>query len=91
MVVTIQKWGNSCALRLPKQILDLVGFGENTSVEVVCSDDGDSIMVRRSIPKFKHKTITERMEAYYRKPISQIGPFEEEKIDWGGPCGEELL
>lgn len=91
MLVTIQKWGNSCAVRLPKKILDSVGFTENTSVDIETSEKDDSIVIKRAMPKFRHKTIKERLESYYGKPLDEIEPSKEEEIDWGGPAGEELL
>ena len=91
MLVTIQKWGNSCAVRLPKKILDSVGLEENTSVDLEACNENDSIIIKRANPKFRHKTITERLESYYGKPIEEIEPSREEEINWGGRVGDELL
>ena len=34
MLVTIQKWGNSQGIRIPKKILDIVNLKENERVEI---------------------------------------------------------
>ncbi|MDD2715416.1 MAG: AbrB/MazE/SpoVT family DNA-binding domain-containing protein [Candidatus Wallbacteria bacterium] len=38
MVLKIQKWGNSLALRLPKALLQLLGVGCETAVDVQVED-----------------------------------------------------
>ena len=39
MYATIQKWGNSQGLRIPKALLDAVGLKEHDRVELVQMDD----------------------------------------------------
>ena len=39
MYATIQKWGNSQGLRIPKALLDAVGLKEHDRVELVRMDD----------------------------------------------------
>lgn len=34
MIATIQKWGNSLAVRIPAALADELGIGENESVEL---------------------------------------------------------
>ena len=46
MYATIQKWGNSQGLRIPKALLDAVGLKEHDRVELVQMDDG--INIRRA-------------------------------------------
>ena len=41
--------------------------------------------------KFGHKTISERLEDYYGKPIEEIEPSREEEINWSASVGDELL
>ena len=48
MYATIQKWGNSQGLRIPKALLDAVGLKEHDRVELVQMDDG--INIRRALP-----------------------------------------
>jgi len=35
MYTTVQRWGNSNAIRLPKAILETVRLGENDQVEII--------------------------------------------------------
>ena len=46
MYATIQKWGNSQGLRIPKAILDAVGLRENDRVELIQRED--SIQIKRA-------------------------------------------
>ena len=39
MYATIQRWGNSQGLRIPKALLDAVGLKEHDRVELVQMDD----------------------------------------------------
>lgn len=43
MYATIQRWGNSQGLRIPKALLDALGLRENDRVELIQSDDGIQI------------------------------------------------
>ena len=76
MYATIQKWGNSQGLRIPKALLDAVGLKEHDRVELVQMDDGINIL-------------EERLIAFYGKPIDQIGRIEGEELDWGKAEGSE--
>ena len=46
MYATIQKWGNSQGLRIPKALLDAVGLRENDRVELIQGED--SIQIKRA-------------------------------------------
>ena len=50
MYATIQKWGNSQGLRIPKALLDAVGLKEHDRVELVQMDDGINIRRASSHP-----------------------------------------
>lgn len=77
---TIQKWGNSHAVRLPKSILSAALIQENDVVTFSAEEDKIIITkVRR-----RHKTLKERL-ANARDEYS----FEE--WDTGAPCGGEVL
>jgi antitoxin MazE len=45
MRASLAKWGNSLAVRLPKDIADSVGFREGAALELTVEDD--SIVLRR--------------------------------------------
>lgn len=77
---TIQKWGNSQAIRLPKAVLEMAHFGENEPVEIFA--ENDKIVIKRDAVQ-KRKTIQERFEGFE-------GEYIREEIDWGKPVGKEV-
>lgn len=86
MYATIQRWGNSNGLRIPKTLLEALGLRENDRVEL--TQTADTITIRKAtvVP---HKTLEERLTAFYGRPIDQIGRIQSEEIDWGEPSGAE--
>ena len=68
MYATIQKWGNSQGLRIPKALLDAVGLKEHDRVDLVQMDDGINIRRASAIP---HRTLEERLTEL--RPKSWIG------------------
>lgn len=86
MYATIQKWGNSQGLRLPKALLDLTGLRENDRVELTQADDG--IYIKKMTAK--RRTLEEYLVDFYGKPIDEIPPLEEEAYDWGPARGREV-
>ena len=85
MVATLQKWGNSHGIRLPKQLLnDLdIKVNDKLNIEVV----NDKMIIKK---EKTHKTLKERLEDFYGKPISKIKKIEVEEIDTGSPVGDEI-
>jgi len=57
---TIQKWGNSQAIRLPKGVLEAASLRENDQVEI--NAENDCIVIKRT--NKKHKTLEERISGY---------------------------
>jgi antitoxin MazE len=49
MAVTLQKWGNSVGVRLPKPLLRQVGLAEGSQVDVLV--EGDHLVIRRQRPR----------------------------------------
>ena len=47
MTATIQKWGNSLALRLPKTLADETHLAEGTRVELVRTEEGVLLKAKR--------------------------------------------
>lgn len=86
MQATIQRWGNSQGLRIPKVLLDALGIQENDKVELIQVADG--IQIKKA--KVPHRTLEERLTAFYGKPIDQIPRVEQQEVDWGGPEGDEI-
>ena len=60
MYTTIQKWGNSHAIRLPKGVLEVAHLRENDQVEIKA--ENDYILIKRT--NKKHKTLEERLASY---------------------------
>ena len=60
MYATIQKWGNSQAIRLPKGILEAADLHENDRIEI--NTDNNVIVIKR-VNK-KHKKLEERLAGY---------------------------
>lgn len=79
MYTTIQKWGNSQGIRLPKILLDTLQMRENDRLEII--SDNEQIIIRKSGPQ--HKTFAERMAGY-------DGDYHFEECDWGKPVGNEV-
>lgn len=79
MYATVQKWGNSRAIRIPKPILEMVGLNENDPVEIKVQD-GNLIIV----PVKKHKTLQERIAEYK-------GDYQCSEWETGAPEGNEVF
>ena len=57
---TIQKWGNSQGIRIPKIILEQSGIAENDKVEIIVKDN--SIILKKA--NKQHMTVKERLENF---------------------------
>lgn len=84
---TIQKWGNSNGLRIPKSLLEAVGIRENDRVEI--AQTGNEISIKKAAAP-QHRTLENRLTAFYGKTIEQIDRVEESELDWGGAKGAEV-
>lgn len=80
MYATIQKWGNSQGIRLPKHLLETLGLQENDQVEI--AQERDLIVIRKA--GARHKTLEERMAGF-------DGNYTFSEYDWGKPVGNEVL
>lgn len=88
MYTTIQKWGGSQGVRIPKNIMEMLGLRENDKVEIK-AEDGAILIRKASITK--HKTVEERLEAFYLQPIELIMPAAiSGEYDWGKAVGDEV-
>lgn len=86
MYATIQRWGNSQGLRIPKALLDALELRENDRVELTQTSDG--IHIRKA--SAGHRTLEERLTAFYGKPINEIPRLETPEFDWGAAEGHEV-
>jgi len=80
MNTTIQKWGNSQGIRIPKSILELALFKLDEEVDII-ADDG-KIIIKKAFHK-KHVTLEERLKNY-------DGEYIFEECDWGKTVGNEI-
>lgn len=53
MTTTIQKWGNSQGVRIPKAILDTVKWNENEQIIILV--ENDKIVIEKAKDKKKKK------------------------------------
>ena len=84
MLTTIQKWGNSQAIRLPKTLLDDMMLQENDKVEIVTDINSGSIIIKKAARKRYAKiSLEERFKDY-------SGEYKCEECDWGPPVGNEV-
>lgn len=78
MYTTIQKWGNSQGVRLPKVILEMANLNENDTVELKV-EDGKVIIS----PVKEHRTLKERIAEYE-------GDYRTHEWDTGPSVGKEV-
>lgn len=80
MKTTIQKWGNSQGIRIPKVLLDTVKWTENEQIVIFVKDN--KIVIEKA-KENKRKNIKELFANYKEE-------YEPTEIDWGEPKGEEI-
>jgi len=82
MVTTIQRWGNSQGVRLPKIILESMSLRENDQVEIAVFND--SIVIKKTARKRRaKKSLEERFRNYDGNHVLK-------EADWGKPAGKEF-
>lgn len=87
MQVTVQQWGNSHGIRIPKSIITAMKISINDRLEI---DQTDEIITIKKASKSRHRTIEERLESFYGKPLDEIQSVPSEpETDWGKPLGNE--
>ena len=79
MTTSIQKWGNSQGVRIPKMLLDAVKWSENEEVTITVYDGK---LIIEKVKKEK-ESIMELFENYEEE-------YTPEEIDWGKPEGKEV-
>ena len=78
MTTTIQKWGNSQWIRIPKFILETLHWSGSEQLVVTAKDD--KIIIEKAESR---KNIKELFADYH-------GEYTPIEIDWGEPVGEEV-
>ena len=83
----IRRWGNSQGIRLSKEILAQMDLQENDTVGIKIYDGK---MTVEKINKPKYLNLTERLEAFYKRPIDEIYVESTQEVDVGDPKGNEI-
>jgi len=80
MIATIQKWGNSLAVRLPKTLAEETRMTEGTQIELLRTGQG-VLLKARARPRY-------RLE----KLVAGISPKNlHSETDWGRSVGREIV
>ena len=77
MNTTIQKWGNSLALRIPKSVAQQISVGEGDDVELRV--DARGLVVRPARRRYRLAELVRKITATNRHG----------ETDWGKPTGKE--
>jgi antitoxin MazE len=78
----IAKWGNSVAIRIPREIADKAGLREGSEVELKLT--GKSVVIRRSKRGGAKKYTAAAL-------VRHINPRNlHSETDWGAPVGDEI-
>ena len=80
MTTKVQKWGNSYAIRIPKQMVKDLKLSLGSSVEFKQIKGGATI---KPVLKKKKNTLEEMLKGVTRDQFHEV-------IDWGGPFGKEV-
>lgn len=83
---TIRRWGNSQGIRLSKEILSQMDLKEDDTIGIKIYNGKMTI---EKIHKPKYLNLTERLEAFYKRPIEEIYVESAEEVDVGNPIGNE--
>lgn len=83
MIVTLQKWGNSSGIRIPKQIL--IDLDIKINDELSIRSFNDEIIVKK---EFRYRTLQNYLEDFYKTPITKI--FNVDEIDTEFNLGDEI-
>ncbi len=78
MRLQLTKWGNSLAVRLPKNVLDTVKMREGDILELQVVDDG-SLIIKPAAKKYDLADLVAGITAENRHS----------ETDWGNPAGGE--
>lgn len=81
MQTTVQKWGNSQGIRIPKGLLEAMGIKENDIVEL--SRQKDDIIIKKVTKRQDKLNLADIFKGYE-------GEYVPEDFDWGSPVGKEV-
>jgi len=82
MTATIQKWGNSLAVRLPKALANEARMREGAKVELVPTPEGVLVKAKRKPkPRYRLSALLAGITAHNMHP----------ETGWGPSVGKELV
>jgi len=87
MQATIQKWGNSQAIRLPKAILEIASIRENEQVQIFAEQN--KIVIKKATRKRTHVPLAERLKGWNGRPY-ELTNEDRDWLDMKPVGGEEL-
>lgn len=83
---TIDKWGNSQGIRIPKETLRKIGIESPVGQTVEIDVKGDSLVIHKVDNR---SALQKRFENF---DVDQyFGKHDSREIDWGKPVGKELF
>jgi antitoxin MazE len=86
--ITLSKWGNSSAIRIPNQILKQLNLEEGAELQIMVTPENDILLH----PSKKPHESNEELRAHMKRLLSKIKPdsSRHEEIDYGIE-GDELI
>lgn len=89
---TLNKWGNSQGIIIPKSICDSLGIGIGDKLEITATDGGIAINPQRSAFRRSRRLTADEVfagwDGHYEAPADW--PAIGREIDWDNPVGEEI-
>jgi antitoxin MazE len=81
MSTTIQKWGNSQGVRIPKNILNMMSWDTNQEIELIPDPENGQLVLAK----------VDNRNSYLEKLFEDFdGVYQTEEFDWGEPQGDEV-
>lgn len=77
MATTVAKWGNSLAVRLPRNVIAETRLREGARLDVRV--EGDSMILTPARPRYRLEDLLAQMTPEHKQG----------EMDWGGPRGKE--
>lgn len=84
MLLTLKKWGNSSAIRLPKSLLEEVGIHDDASFEAEVKDGSIVLKEKKEVESLEELFSDFDTESYFRNKDTL-------EYDWGKPQGKEIF
>jgi antitoxin MazE len=86
MTTTVQKWGNSLGIRVPKAVAEKVNFKQGVKIEFETGDDSLTVRAVRPSPRRRRRKLTfKELWGNYK------GPSPHRDLDRDLPVGRELI